>query len=111
MPKLKLISLVCTETEDNAGADEAYIRVNGNKVWGPKSINTGQSKDLSGVGLLDFQGSAKIELFDEDVGGPFDRDDFLGEITATEAQAGQGTQNNDFNRDDANYTLFYEVLA
>ncbi|WP_260675947.1 hypothetical protein [[Scytonema hofmanni] UTEX B 1581] len=38
MPRLRLISLYCQTTEDNTGADEAYLAVNGRQVGGVNSI-------------------------------------------------------------------------
>lgn len=108
MARLKLISLHCTTTEDSTGADEPYLLVNGNRVWGSSSLNDGETADLSQVPLISFNGTASIKLFDDD--SP-DGDDNLGTHTANESQAGRGTQTGTFTQDDADYTLTYEVLA
>ncbi|HEY9672153.1 MAG TPA: hypothetical protein V6D11_11955 [Waterburya sp.] len=109
MPKLKLISLYCETTEDNTGADEAYLLVNGRQVGGVNSINDRQSRDLTYIEPIAFTTSAEIRLYDQDT-GVFDKDDFLGSLTATSAQAGRGEYRGRFNRDGADYTLTWEVL-
>lgn len=108
MPKLKLISLSCTTTEDSGGADEPYLRVNGQNVWGPISLNDGQSATINQ--LIDFTKTAEIQLFDQDLGVWFDTDDHLGSVTANLGQLGQGEQKGKFTGDGANYTLVWEVL-
>ncbi|GAB4173497.1 MAG: hypothetical protein Fur006_02870 [Coleofasciculaceae cyanobacterium] len=106
MPQLKLIALECIETEDS-GEDEAYLRVKGVKVWG-RSINSGQTADLSGLPLISFNRRARIELYDED--WP-DADDLLGITYAIRSHIGQGEIEYNFTDDDANYKLTFEVLA
>lgn len=110
MPHLRLRTLHCHQTEDFTGADEPYLRVQGAVVWGPSSLNNGQVANLSPVALIPFFGLATIELFDQDTDGIFDPDDFLGALTASHAQAGQGAQSGQFTGDGASYTLVYEVL-
>lgn len=109
MPKLRLISLYCEKTEDNAGADEAYLVVNGRQVGGVNSINDREARDLTYIEPISFTSSAEIRLYDEDT-GVFDKDDFLGSLSATAKQAGQGEQRGRFNQDDADYTLTWEVI-
>jgi len=99
-----LVRLACQQTEDSTGADQAYLTYNGERVFGPRDINDGQSVRLNIVRPLD--GEAKVALFDED--WP-DADDFLGSITISAAELNQGLRNQDFTRDGANYTLFYSV--
>lgn len=108
MSNLRLISLYCEETEDNAGADEAYLLVNGQQVGGVNSINNRESRDLTYIGLIPFSTTAEIRLFDEDT-GVFDDDDALGTLTADSNQVGQGEQRGNFTGDGANYTLTWEV--
>lgn len=107
MTTLKLVSLECHTTEDSSGADEPYLRVNGNNVWGPISLNDGQSATINLQ--VDFTDSAEIKLYDQDVGSFFDTDDHLGTLTANLGQLGQGEQRGDFNGDGASYTLVWEV--
>ena len=107
MPRLKLTSLYCETTEDNAGPDEAYLVVNGKRVWGPESINDREPRPVDIE--IDFSTSAKVRLYDQDT-GVWDKDDYLGEITVSANQAGQGEQQDTFTEDDANYTLYYEVV-
>jgi hypothetical protein len=107
MAKLRLISLACNTTEDNLGADETYLLVNGVKVWGA-SMNNNDVVDLSGVDDLDFRSRARVELYDED--SP-DDDDHLGIFYVRSGQAGRGEREYKFVEDEADYTLTYEVLA
>lgn len=108
MPILKLKTLECKVTEDHTGADEAYLKVNGNKVWGPKKMNTNDSKAID----LDFPFTTNISvaLYDEDVGGSIDPDDDLGTVVARADQAGEGEQQGAFTRSKASYILYYEVM-
>ncbi|NEP17290.1 MAG: hypothetical protein F6J97_10340 [Leptolyngbya sp. SIO4C1] len=109
MANLKLISLECKKTEDWSGADEPYLRVNGNNVWGPISLNNGQSATVDRT--VEFSQTAEIALYDQDVGSWFDTDDHLGTLAANTDQVGQGEQRGRFNKDGADYTLTWEVLA
>lgn len=107
MAKLRLISIFCKETEDTTGADEPKILVNGKDVW-RGSLNDRQSASLSGLPLIEFTSTAKIELYDRDSGG-LDDDDFLGSHEAKASEAGLGEKRPSFTRDGANYVITYEV--
>ncbi|MGH3938817.1 MAG: hypothetical protein ACRDTG_09285 [Pseudonocardiaceae bacterium] len=100
MATLHLDRLHCNTTEDNTGADDAYIKVNGDQVWGPFAINDGENLDI-GVSV-NFGDQAAIELWDED--SP-DGDDILGRHVV---RAGSGGQLK-FNNDDSDYDLFYRT--
>lgn len=97
--KLTLGELRCETTEDNSGADNAYIKVNGQKVWGPFNINDGEDLDVAWSGS--FRGTVAIELWDED---SFDPDDLLGRHAVKPGM--KGTLQ--FNNDDSNYYLKYD---
>ncbi|GAA6619189.1 hypothetical protein [Scytonema sp. NUACC26] len=113
MAILTLKNLHCFETEDFAGADEPYLRVNGSTKWSSKSLNTGQDVDLfdkNGNPLqIAFNGQAVISLYDSDGNHWYDRDDFLGSWTVTNQEIGRGDQLAFFNLDGASYQLAYEV--
>jgi len=109
MPRLKLIDLKCNRTEDLVGADEPYFGVNGSFVWGPGSLNNGQSQNLLSVAPLFFFGTANVQLFDQD-NPPSDPDDPLGVISVSSALNGAGPQDGFFTGDGANYALTYEVI-
>jgi len=85
------------------------LRVNGQNVWGPISLNDGQSATIDKI--VDFTNSAEIKLYDQDVGSWFDTDDHLGTLTATSDQTGQGERRGKFTKDGADYTLTWEVLS
>src|SRR5262245_56880130 len=103
MANLRLISLECIETED-AGDDEAYLRVKGIKAWGGE-INSGETADLSGLPLIHFNRRARIQLFDED--WP-DSDDLLGTTYALRSHVDQGDIEYRFTDDDAEYALTFQ---
>jgi hypothetical protein len=107
MARLKLISIHCRTTEDSTGADEAYLLVRGNRVWGD-SINDGQTRSLAGIEPIYFSRRVKIELFDED--GGWDSNDHLGTAYAYRTQVGRGEREVYFTEDDASYTLTYQVV-
>lgn len=109
MANLRLISLVCNATEDNTGADETYLHVEGKRVWGPTSMNDTESKDLKEVPLIPFRYRVRIDLYDQDAGGWFDKDDHLGTTYVSADQADAGEKEHTFTGDGANYRLTYEV--
>ena len=112
MAILELIKLECKRTEDSSGPDEAYIEFNDKKVWGTESINDGHSKSLTGVDMIPFFGSARIELYDKDRGKDswVDSDDKLGTITINAANSSTTELTGKFTSDGADYTLTYRVL-
>lgn len=105
MATLRLKTLTCWETEDNWGADDAYLKVNGETVWGPTKINDNQDKTVNKD--VSFSTKAVIELWDKDDADPDDR---LGVHDAWSSEQGKGEQQAYFNSDDCNYRLIYEVV-
>lgn len=85
-------------TTEDVASDEPYLKVDGKKVWASGSIDEGQTRP---VGVIVNEGD-EVSLYDEDVGGPFDDDDLLGEATVA---GSDGTL--EFHGDDASYTLGY----
>lgn len=110
MPKLQLIKLACHQTEDWTGPDEAYLMLDGNKIWGPMSLNNGQDANLSSMPPIAFTGVTSLQLYDQDT-GVLDPDDFLGAVSIGAGVAGQGLRSGNFNGDGAHYTIYYEVQA
>lgn len=108
MPYLKLLELRCNETEDT-GADEAYITVDGEKVWATKGISSGQNASLRGVEPIYFDEEVEVALWDEDT-GLFDSDDSIGKFTVSADLAGEDEQEHNFTEDSADYLLIYKVL-
>jgi hypothetical protein len=104
---LQLISLICRDTEDTWGADEPYLRVDGNTVWSGR-LNTNDSANLQGSPEIPFgyTGSINVELFEDD--SP-DNDDFLGEKFVSYTEADGTNKTAVFDLDDARYTLTYRV--
>jgi len=108
-PRLRLVQLTCDRTEDWAGGDETYLQVNGQRVWGPTSMNNGQSADLRILTPIAFSQRARVDLYDQDLGWP-DRDDHLGATYARSTELGRGEREHRFTSDGARYTLVYEVM-
>jgi hypothetical protein len=110
-PKYRIFidTLRAYETEDDF-EDEAYIRVNGVKVWGWVPINPLQMRypNVS----RDVTGPVWATLYDDDPDSPFDQDDWLGDAyaplpTAVGATAWGSLK---FTQDGANYTMGVHVL-
>jgi hypothetical protein len=108
-PRLRLIGLACERTEDWTGPDEAYLKVNDRRVWGPVDVNNGQFIDLRTVGEIPFRERARVDLYDQDAGW-LDRDDHLGATYARASDQGRGEREHRFAADGASYTLTYEVV-
>ena len=89
MPFLKLLTLECQNTEDDTGDDEAYIRINGRRVWGSE-INDNETRNLSDVERTEFVDNCRIDLYDKDDRRWFDPDDHLGTQYVWARQAGRG---------------------
>lgn len=107
--RLVLVSLHCEETEDTTGADEPYILVNGNRVWGPGSLNDNDTVDLSkAVNPIAFANHANIQVWDQDTGA-FDDDDKLGDFTVSSEEVAEGDKSRRISGDGSKYTLFYRV--
>ena len=104
MPRLNLKTLKCIETEDNIGADDAYMTVNDEIIWGPEKMNDGDERGVDKIYKFDHR--AVIRLYDKD---DLDPDDFLGERTITREDVGKGEQTHNFTEDDANYRLTFTV--
>ena len=110
-PKYRIFidTLRAYETEDSF-EDEAYIRVNGVKVWGLYGVNPLQMAypNVS----RDVTGPVWATLYDDDPDNPFDGDDWLGDAyaplpTLVGATAWGSLK---FTRDGANYTMGVRVL-
>ncbi|MEV5961419.1 hypothetical protein AB0L70_06615 [Kribbella sp. NPDC051952] len=90
---LQITHITCSEQEDNTGADDIYLQVDGSTVMEPIQFVKGDSKDISGVGV----DVGKVLVMRE---GDFpDDDDNLGQKKIT------GPGNYSFTDDGANYTV------
>lgn len=105
--KLELIGLYCNETEDSSAHDEAYLTVNDVRVWRGDMAENGPAAELRTT--FDFEHRAVVRLYDEDT-GIWDDDDFLGAVTVSSDQIGQGVLEATFKEDGANYRLTYRVV-
>ncbi|TCC19880.1 hypothetical protein [Kribbella sindirgiensis] len=90
---LHVTHITCHEQEDNTGADDIYLQVDGGTVMESIQFVKGDSKDISGVGIE----QGKVLVMRE---GDFpDEDDNLGQKAIT----GPGTY--EFTDDGAHYTV------
>ncbi len=104
MPTLKLWTLTCNKTEDFIGADDPYLCVNGDKVWGPIKAKAGETLIINKQ--LEFRGNAVVQLWEKDI----DPDDLLGSQTVSNNEAGNGRLEVKFTEKNADYVLTYEVV-
>lgn len=93
----------CVKTEDDGGADELRIELDGKTVWGA-SMDNGEVHRIYETFKV---GNAPVEitLVDGD-NPPFDNDDVLGRQTV-----GYGEGVLEFTRDEANYKLSYKLSS
>ena len=101
----RLVRLACQGTEDSTGADGAYLTYDGERVFGPSRIEDGEILNLGVVRPL--SGEARVALFDAE---PLDADGFLGSVTISRSELGQGLRHQDLTGNGACYTLFYRVV-
>jgi hypothetical protein len=98
MATLILDKLICHQTQDLTGADDAYIKVNGDVVSGPHRMNNGDS--ISVGYQSQFNDRVTIELWEHDSPDP---DDLLGRHVVSPGTSGTLPCKND----GANYDLGY----
>lgn len=100
----------CFQTEDDAGADEAYLKVNGVTKWAA-GINNGQTLPLDFDMVLD-RTTLKVELWDDDGDHWYDRDDWLGENFVTwEADKNGQSRSIRFTNDGATYEVRFSTYV
>jgi hypothetical protein len=106
MARIVLTQLTCNETEDNAGPDEAQLRIwaDGNYQSLRKSMNNGDTWDLNIT--LEFSQRVKIQLYDLDNPGfpLYDDHDRLGTVTINPSQASTSGSGS-FTEDGADYEI------
>ena len=110
MAVLKLKSLMCLDTEDSTGPDEARLVVNGITRW-RKRMNDGSTVSLKDVKPIQFEKRARIDLFDDDYPDP---DDHLGTAYALVSDLDKGEIQHTFRYKDmwggsAKYALTWTV--
>ncbi len=69
-------------------------------------MDAGQTREIHRD--YQFLHRAKVALYEDDA---LDEDDFLGEHVITRADVGTGLQELAFREDDANYSIWVEVLS
>lgn len=119
MAKLNLLSLKCLVPQDSQAIqtdieleiyDEAYLMVDGERVWGVSRMKANDVEDLSSLLSITFTDRVRIDLYDRDTSGAaFSSDDHLGGMDVTEDKKGKGVQSFNFTERGAKYILKYEV--
>lgn len=105
MAILRVLRIQCHEKESWTVDDQPYIRIGGEPFWGPKSMDTGQTRPINKPYF--FVHRAVIRLYDRD---DWDSDDFLGEQVVARKYIGHGEIELPFKEDDASYSIWIEVL-
>nr|QNO48667.1 hypothetical protein AMAKCJMG_00001 [Methanosarcinales archaeon ANME-2c ERB4] len=102
MPTLRLLALACRKTQE--AIDEPYLEVNNRRVWGPHSMNDGDSESLDID--VEFSRVAHVDLWEYDRA----RSDQIGGKDVDSSISGAGTQRVNLDGRRAKYTLTYEVI-
>ena len=103
---LQLKSITCLQQQE-VFTDELYLTFNGRKISLP-NMTQGRTKNLSGD--YQFNGSASLSLFEDDGDHWYDRNDYLGSHTISEAQAPGGVFSLDFSLD-GHYKFDVDVMS
>lgn len=108
MPKLKLASITCMQT-DESDKDEIYLKVNGKKVWPVKEkfypIDTDEEATIQ-LGFNVSKASYSIELWEFDFIG---RNELLGAFEVDIREPGSYSEMMSNLKGEASYVLNYEV--
>lgn len=110
------LQLECIECHDaQEYADEVFIKVNGEKVWGDRRMQTGDVLNLRDMDPIPIGGNTMITLWEKDTTS---RNDFFGEfrLRVEDADVGPGTHwprimefHPDLAVGSARYTIQYTV--
>lgn len=84
-------------------SDDLFIKIGEDRVWGPRSIDDGDIKELNNIGR-DFSGSITVSLRDQDPGNP---DDALGSFNVSRVTNGWKTAT--VSGSDSKYEVTYKV--
>ena len=118
-PKLLHLATLTVFVTEDSGEDEAYLVVNGRKVWqgtmgsgglcGGIAACTASSQEvtLSHLGPIPFYDNGEVVLKEED--GPFDGDDFLGRSFISADESEGELHEVWFTGDGAQYKLTYAL--
>jgi hypothetical protein len=104
-PTLHLAELKCIQADD-LGGDEAYLVVGGRKVWGPVSIDDGDTRPV-GVDVEFLSAALQVHAYDEE--GRFFEDDLVGSALIGRADRFEGPKRIELAGGSARYELRYEV--
>ncbi len=106
--QLHLLDLESTDQEDDYGSDEAYLTVNGQKVWETDNF------DPRDIRLVDFRFNfdevVTVEAWEDD-GGLTGGDDHMGTWYMWAAETGQGVKTVQTQEQAGTWKLRYEVVT
>ncbi|TDE95870.1 hypothetical protein EXU48_06310 [Occultella glacieicola] len=109
--RLELVKVHCEKKQDTIGKDEVQVIVGGKVLFGGNAGGTiakGGDIHLTGRSAF-FTNSVQVQLVEVDAGS---NNDDLGTATIQgKADVGRGTLKREFTRNNASYTLSYEVSA
>ncbi len=105
MPTLKIRRVKCYETEHFWGADDVYLKVEQEIVWGPTTIHDHEHQNIEKD--IEFSSKAVIELWAKGIIGS---DDHLGTNMVYKKLEGRGEKECFFHAHHCNYRLIYEVV-
>jgi hypothetical protein len=102
--RITLHRIKCLEANADGwlNSDDVFIKLDNDRVWGPRSMDDGHEIDLQGIGK-NFGRSIKVTLRDQDPGNP---DDPLGSFDAK--RVGRN-QNAIVSGSGSRYQVFYSV--
>lgn len=109
---IELIRLECRDAQERT--DRPFLKINGEQVWGPVDMRTGQGRDINVS--RPFHRNLFVDLWEEDAGGH--GSDHLGTmglvLSGVREQAPGGPRTYTFRRDrgivgDASYVLTYDL--
>ncbi|MFE5512388.1 hypothetical protein ACFQ9J_17600 [Streptomyces sp. NPDC056529] len=104
MATLTIDQVHCLETTSGSGADDLYINIDGNRIFGVQQIDSDEGLDINVS--RDFTTKAKVSLWEYDhVSG----DDLIGSFYAHSSQVGDGQHAEALTGDGSRYDVFYTV--
>ncbi|SEE09913.1 hypothetical protein [Streptomyces sp. PAN_FS17] len=107
MALLILNRLHCNETTDGPGADDIYIKVGNERVWGEQEFGDEQERNI-GVSRL-FGSKVRVAVWEGDDAPSLD--DRIGAFWVHSSQVGDGEQAEALTGDGSHYDLYYTVVA
>ncbi|MGN9793043.1 hypothetical protein ACTMTU_18360 [Streptomyces sp. OZ13] len=106
MATLTINHVHCLETTDGSGADDLYINIDGNRVFGVQQIDSDEDPDVNVS--RNFATKTKVSLWEYD---SVSADDLIGSFFAHSSQAGEGEHAQALTGDGSRYDVYYTVTS